>query len=593
MRDTSILLVGQTDYLAERVGEALRSSGYETLQVRSASQCLDRLGTADVDCVACGQSLPDLDGVRLIRSIRVTHPNLPIVMVPLDGSEELASSAIEAGVTRYIPRDDVQTVVSQIEESLHQSSPWADEESAIRYHHLLEVSPVPINLFDGTGESIWCNQAVLDLLGLDSRDELIGESIFRFIHPDDHELAEREIQQVTGDRESVGPTEMKLRRADGELRHVYVSTAIGRFLGDDIGQAIVIDITPLRNVERELREEQRFIETALDALPDVFYVIDDRGKLERWNAAAAEITGYGNHELEGRYILDFFAADDRSEIDASIERAFETGQDTVEARIVDDEGRRIPYQFRGRRLATEAETDGTRLVGIGRNISEQKARERQLEVLERWLRHNIRNDLNIIKGNAELILDDPDTDPTESAQRIHERAEHLIEQADRERSVVDLITDPPSPVERNLRGVVADLVEASRDRNPEAKIELASEDECVVYAIPALEDAVAELIENAIEHNDAETTSVTIRLSCGEDYGTVGVADNGPGIPEMDQAELFVDEEMDQVYHGTGLGLFFTHWVVRISGGTMEISANSPRGAVVELSFPLAAAVGA
>lgn len=147
-----ILLVDHTEYLADRVGDALTAAGYELPETGSASACLDQLGQLDVDGVLSSYALPDLDGVRLSRSIRVTHPNLPVILAPENGSETIAADAIAAGVTSYIPGDvDANSVVSRITESLEQTAPWVDDENAKRYHHLLEVSPVAINLFDSTG----------------------------------------------------------------------------------------------------------------------------------------------------------------------------------------------------------------------------------------------------------------------------------------------------------------------------------------------------------------------------------------------------------------------------------------------------------
>lgn len=584
--EPSIVLVDHTTYLADRVADALITAGFDILEAESASDCLDRLGQTEVDGVLTSYALPDLDGVRLSRSIRVTHPNLPLILAPEKGSESIASDAIAAGVTNYVPRElDAHTVVSRIKESFDQTTPWVDDENAKRYHHLLEVSPVAINLFDSTGESIWCNQAVLELLGLDSRDELIGNSIFDFIHPDDHQLATREIQRVTKQKESVGPTEMKLQRADGAIRHIYVSTAIGQFLGEDIGQAIAVDITPLRQVQHELREEQEFIDTALDSLSDVFYVINEEYQLEQWNHTVEDITGYDTSELAERNVLELFVSEDQPRVEESIETVFETGSDTVEAAIITDNGHRELFEFRGRRLDFD---DAPKIVGIGRNITEQRERERQLTVLERWLRHNIRNDLNVIQGNAAKILANPNADPVTHARLIHQHAEHLIEQADHQRNVVDIITNSPDPTRLDLPVLVRSLVDRTRDRYPSADIDLSINDSVTVSALPVLNEAVTELLENAIKHNDTDTPTIALSVTCNGEYGTIELVDNGPGIPDMDKDELLIDKEVNQIHHGSGFGLFLSYWMARMSGGTMEISPNNPRGTVITLSLPLA-----
>ncbi|MFC7173389.1 PAS domain S-box protein [Haloplanus litoreus] len=297
-----IVLVGGSD----RLDVLLTDAGFDVTTVDAASRCLDVVEGGDVDGVVSAYNLPDLDGVCLLRSIRVSRPSLPFVLVTAEGSPEIAANAVAADVTGYVPRDDPERVVSRLREAIHQEEPWADEESRTRYRHLVEISPVAINLFDASGESIWCNEAALDLLGLSRRDELIGHSIFEFVHPDDADIVEQELSTVVERGVSVGPTYMRLRRPDGEVRHVQVATAVGRFFGENIGQAVVVDVTDLQRTRSALRAERRFVERALDTLEDVFYVVDDDGNLLRWNEAATAVTGYDDVELASMTVRDLF-----------------------------------------------------------------------------------------------------------------------------------------------------------------------------------------------------------------------------------------------------------------------------------------------
>ncbi|KPN31100.1 PAS domain S-box protein [Halolamina pelagica] len=105
------------------------------------------------------------------------------------------------------------------------------DESERRYQELIQTSPAPINLFDATGEIVWGNDAVLDLLALDSRDDLIGRSIFEFIRPADRFTAETELAEVVDEKRSAGPTQMQLRTDEGEERTIRVATAPGRYKG--------------------------------------------------------------------------------------------------------------------------------------------------------------------------------------------------------------------------------------------------------------------------------------------------------------------------------------------------------------------------
>ncbi|WP_458206154.1 bacterio-opsin activator domain-containing protein [Haladaptatus sp. NG-SE-30] len=73
----------------------------------TAADCLARLGTEAIDCIVANYDLPEGDGLELLESVRDEHPNLPFVLFTGMGSERIASEAIAAGVSDYIPRDSV------------------------------------------------------------------------------------------------------------------------------------------------------------------------------------------------------------------------------------------------------------------------------------------------------------------------------------------------------------------------------------------------------------------------------------------------------------------------------------------------------
>ena len=579
-----IALVALPDPLAERLTSTLRDADFGVTAVGSAGECLRLVARGELDGVVSGYILPDLDGVRLLRSIRVSHPGLPFILILESASATITDEAVAAGVSGYVPADaDPSTILARLQAALDRDAPWFSDEHQRRYRHLIEMSPIPINLFDDTGESIWCNDATLDLLGLDGRDELVGRSIFEFVHPHDRALARRELTDVIERKQSVGPTQMKLKRPDGEVRYVQVSTAVGQFLGKDIGQAVVVDITPLREVQRALRDERRFIEEALDTLQDVFYVVDGDGDLLRWNQAVTDVTGYDDDELASMNVTALFAEADVPRMLASIETVVDEGADTVEATLVTKHGHTCPYEFRGRRLG--GGDDGPQVVGIGRDISRRKERKRQLKALEQWLRHNIRNDVNVIHGTAENVREGRIEDVDAGIRRIERYADHLLEQADRERRIVEILTEPVDPVSMDLAELARRRVDALQECHPDAAIELTHADPVVVTAIPDLSAAVDELIENAIEYADREAPTVRITVADEGARGVVHVVDDGPGIPDIERNTLDFDCDIDPLHHGSGLGLLFVYWVTRLSGGDMTVD-GSDDGSTVTLALP-------
>ncbi|MUW14465.1 PAS domain S-box protein [Halorubrum sp. CBA1125] len=454
-----ILLVDPPGRLQEHLATELTAAGFGVSTATSAAECLAHVERNEVDGVVSLSDLPEMDGATLLRSIRISNPFLPVVL--FSAADDSMEAAVPSAVSETVAVDaEPEAVIVKLERLIH-----GERESSRRYRHLIETSPASINIFDRDGNSIWCNDAAVDLLGQDSREEFLGRSILELIHPDDRDLARAEIRSVIDEKESAGPTRMKLRRDDGEIRYVRVSTAIGQFLGADIGQAVAIDET---------------------------------GRVER---------------------------------------------------------------------------------------------ERQLQILDNWLRHNIRNKMTIIRGLAEEIQADRTDDVAAASRAIQKHANSLVEQADQERRIIRILELSPdrTHVSVDVGDLVARVVTDAREDYPEAAISIASKEAFHADAIAELDIAIAELVENAVVHSDAEPPEVTVEVEdVAADHGVIRIADNGPGIPEVEQRCLQLDEEIDQFHHGSGLGLVLVYWVIRHSNGDITVADNDPRGSVVTITLPKA-----
>ena len=160
-------------------------------------------------------------------------------------------------------------------------------------------------------------------------------------------------------------------------------TRIAPVVLDDTVEYIVgstRDVTEQREREQELQAEQRFIRQALDALDDVFYVIDVDGRLQRWNAQVPEVTGYPESTLADLNAIDLFPEDEQDTVTEAIDTTVAEGTVTVEIDLLTADGRRIPYEFRATRL-TDDDGTTTGIAGIGRDRTERRQRERRFQAL--------------------------------------------------------------------------------------------------------------------------------------------------------------------------------------------------------------------
>lgn len=98
------------------------------------------------------------------------------------------------------------------------------------------------------------------------------------------------------------------------------------------------------------------------------------------------------------------------------------------------------------------------------------------------------------------------------------------------------------------------------------------------------------LITNAAKHNDRPSGQITIRAFQRDHSVVIEVEDNGPGVPEKQQARIFEPFCRLTAVEGTGLGLAFVKKTVEGWGGEINLRAAPVRGCVFEVSLPLAPA---
>jgi signal transduction histidine kinase len=212
----------------------------------------------------------------------------------------------------------------------------------------------------------------------------------------------------------------------------------------------------------------------------------------------------------------------------------------------------------------------------------------QLTVLNRVLRHDIRNSANVIRGNAELLTDEQDVEFDE-AQAIKQRAASLVKIGNQAKEIEQLLQ------ESDTARTVVDVAELARQccaqvsqEYPTAEFEVVSADSLLISAHPLVESALLNVIENGVEHNDTPSPSVTITfdtVSAGAtEFVEIRVADNGPGIPEGETAVLERGYETD-LDHLSGLSLWLVNWIVTNSDGDVRFDTDGSDGGVVCLRF--------
>ncbi|WP_436928690.1 histidine kinase N-terminal 7TM domain-containing protein [Halosimplex halobium] len=333
--------------------------------------------------------------------------------------------------------------------------------------------------------------------------------------------------------------------------------------------------------------------TAIDDIGTPVLVVDPDARVVDYNAAADPLLESGRDgttllgtpvselvDLDADPVADGGAAD--GAVAGGTDPAASAGDPGAADELVTvrSGGRRREFLVSRSTLTDpKGATVGTTLVF--QDVTRERRREQRLDVLNRVLRHNLRNKMTAVAGNAELIADRSDDDRlVDSADIIEGSARELIDIGEKARAFEQCRRDGPryrsTPVAEVLSGAVADY------RGAAASVDVTVDDDATAATDPQLlRLVVANLVENAVDHVDDPTVSVTATVDAGE--LRVTVADDGPGIPEAELAPLDAGTET-QLNHATGIGLWVVQWSVDALGGT--VSFDSDDGTTVTVRLP-------
>jgi len=224
--------------------------------------------------------------------------------------------------------------------------------------------------------------------------------------------------------------------------------------------------------------------------------------------------------------------------------------------------------------------------------AERLKRQRDdLRLLNQVMRHDIRNDLQLVGAYAELLDDHVDEEGEEYLSVIKRNTQNAVSLTTTVRDLAEvMLRDDAEPSRISLDRVLSQQVEEVRSAYSEAVFTVEGSFPTVeVVGDEMLSSVFRNLLRNAVQHNDETPPKVTVSATVEEPDGVVEVrvADNGPGIPEDQRDEIFGKGEKGLDSPGAGIGLYLVRSLVEIYGGDVWIEDNEPKGAVFVVRLPL------
>ncbi|GEM_PF-1353054 len=208
--------------------------------------------------------------------------------------------------------------------------------------------------------------------------------------------------------------------------------------------------------------------------------------------------------------------------------------------------------------------------------SETQRIKEQLTILNKILRHDIQNDLTIIKAYIDLFREEPQE---EFIDRVEERIMHSFNLIRAVRNIEKLMSERRD----GLRDVnLSEVLLAEIDMLKSWKVDVRANIPSNIYV--KADDMITSVFENillnAIFHNDKEKPEIEVTVKDVGEWVEVRIADNGPGIPDELKEEVFKEGFRGEMTGRTGLGLYLVKRTVERYGGKVWVEDNEPEGSI-------------
>ncbi|MFW5965333.1 MAG: histidine kinase N-terminal 7TM domain-containing protein [Halodesulfurarchaeum sp.] len=323
--------------------------------------------------------------------------------------------------------------------------------------------------------------------------------------------------------------------------------------------------------------------TVVETIADPVIAVDDTGTIVDVNPAAADCFETTIGEATGTDLETFFEG-----YPTILEHAGERTRN-VDVTVGDP-----PRQFS--MLCEPVRENGRGTVLVLRDVTDLLEYEDELErqrdsfrVLNQVMRHDLRNDLLVIEGYADVLADHVDEDGREHLQSLKESAEHATEFTRTARDMATVMETADTDTESvELRGPLFEEIEALRETFPRAEVTVDGRVPAVsVQADDLLATVFRNVLTNAVRHNDTDRPTIVVSSERDGETVQIRIADDGPGIPPDRREAIFGRGEKGLESPGSGLGLYLVRTLLDRYGGTVRVRESDMGGAAFVLRLPV------
>ncbi|NLV15408.1 bacterio-opsin activator domain-containing protein [Haloarcula argentinensis] len=400
-----VLVVGSTNW-SEPFSAALSASTEATIHTATTTaDALDTVRQQSVDCLVTGATPDDESGIELVRQLRDVASDLPVVLGTTDGSEALASEAIQAGVSDYVPLSGtdgprIDDLIERTEKTL-QSAQRAitQRERARQFDAVFQDAQTATWVLDPDGSLARVNQTGQAMIA-EAVDAVIGDLFWTLPCWSQSEATERDIRKlVEAARDGQFGNAVVHRPTTATDRVIELSVRPVRNDFGDVTSIVIegIDITEQVTLDRDLRQSEELHRVTLSNMTDTVLMTNEDGEYTYVCPNVHFIFGYTDDEIRGQETIDTLLGEDLFD---RAELAEKGVLKNIECTVTDKAGHEHTLLVNVREVAIQG---GTLLYSC-RDITKRKQREEALATLQETARKFLYTETN--QEIAQHIVDD-------------------------------------------------------------------------------------------------------------------------------------------------------------------------------------------
>ena len=300
---------------AELVRSLLEQGGVEAdvRRVGDRTAFMQALEDGGFDLIISDFHLPSFTGLEALALAKKKYPHTPFILVSGTIGEQAAIESLKAGATDYVLKQQPDRLPSAVRRAVQEAGERAKlrkAESELsrreKYFRTLTENALDIlTVVDRDGVIIYKSASLKNVLDYDP-EEMIGQSVFAHVHPDDLPKVMEKFQTALATSAAPVMFQFRYRHKNGDWRHLE---AVGQNrLADPEINAIVInsrDVTDRWQAEEDLRQSEKQYRLLFDGNPNPMWVFDlETLKFLEVNEATIQRYGYTREEFLAMSIMD-------------------------------------------------------------------------------------------------------------------------------------------------------------------------------------------------------------------------------------------------------------------------------------------------